>query len=419
MGKKSRDNRPYIPPVTKIELSEGNLKRRMILLIVLLVIAGVSIAMGVHYALSREPGWQEVTSASSELNCGEDFVFQYECGSTGVSATAEYKGVTAVYSQLTQDAYAIFTAETAAEVHNVFYLNQHINEEVTVDPVLYRALELLDAYGCRDPFLAPVVKEYAGVFLAANDAEAVMYDPVKDPERYGYVQETLHYAADPGMVSLELLGENRVRLNVADAYLVYAQETGIETYLDFGWMKNAFIADYLAENLSERGYTNGYLVSFDGFTRNLDTRGETYVVNLFDRLGNTISMPAQLSYEGAMSVVSLRNYPLSDKDRWHYYAYEDGTVTSVYLEETTGLPTSSTDNILSYSADLGCAQILMETAPIFLTEQFDREALRKLEEKKIHSIWAEENALCYTRQDVQLILLPDSGGNDYILENVR
>jgi hypothetical protein len=275
---------------------------------------------------------------------------------------------------------------------------------------------MLVTSGCRDPFLAPVVREYSSVFLAATDGEAALYDPAKNPERAHYVQQTLTYALDSEMVSLELQGDNRVKLEVADPYLSYAHENGITVFFDFGWMKNAFIVDYLADNLTQYGYTNGYLVSYDGFTRNLDTRGETYSVNLFDRMGNIISMPVQLTYTGPMSIVSLRNYPLSDKDRWNYYAYEDGTVTSVYLDSATGMSASATDNLVSYSEKYSCAEILLRTAPLFLSEFLNREQILELENQKVHSIWAEENRLFHTQENAMLTLLPESGGEDYELQ---
>lgn len=419
MSKQPRDHRPYIPPVTRIQLPEGNLRMRLIFLVILLMIAGGSIAMGVHYALNKEPGWQEVQAVSNQRSCAEDFVFLYECGSTGASATAEHKGVTALYSQLTQDAYAIFTAEEATQKQNVYDLNFHVNEPIAVDPVLYRALELLVSSGCRYPFLAPVVREYSSVFLATTDGEAALYDPVKNPERAYYVQQSLAFAKDPEMVSLELLEDNLVKLQVADVYLTYAQENGITVFFDFGWMKNAFIVDYLADNLTQHGYTNGYLVSYDGFTRNLDTREENYAVNLFDRMDNTISMPVQLTYTGPMSIVSLRNYPLSDKDRWNYYAYEDGTVTSVYLDSATGMSASATDNLVSYSEKYSCAEILLQTAPLFLSEFLNREQILELENQKVHSIWAEENRLFHTQENAMLTLLAESGGGDYELHTAR
>lgn len=416
MGKNSKERRAGMPPVTKIELSEGNLSMRWIALILLVAVAAGSIAVGVYYALNKEPGWQEVQSAATGIHCGGDFVFRYECGKTGVSATAEYKSVTALYSRLTQEAATIFSAELESVPANLHSLNSHPNEAVEVHPALYQALELVNRYDCRDIFLAPLVQEFSGVFLAENDGEAILYDPNRDPERAAYVREKWEYAGNPEMISLSLLGENRVQLNVSNTYLAFAEENGIETFADFGWMKNAFIADYLAEKLIESGFTNGYLVSFDGFTRNLDNRGETYVVNLFDRRENTISMPLQLSYEGSRSMVSLRNYPLSQEDRWHYYAYGDGNVTSVYLSPETGTNTTSTDNLVSYSPRLGCGEILLQIAPVFLAETFQRQRLLALEKQGISSIWAEDNVLYHTEENAKLKLLPESGGEDYRIE---
>ena len=240
MSKHARDRRPYIRPVTRIELSEQNIKLRWILIVVLLSIAVVAIVTGLMAALETEPGWQEMQVSSTEINCSQDFVLMYEFGRDGLDATAEYKNVTSLYSQLTELAWHIFTADAAAGQNNLYYLNRHVNEAVLVPEELYGALDLLAAYGCRDPFLAPVVRQYEPVFLAANDAEAALYDPTREEEQRAYLRELAAYASDPAMIHLELLGENRVSLNVAPEYLAFAEENGIETFIDLGWMKNAF-----------------------------------------------------------------------------------------------------------------------------------------------------------------------------------
>ncbi len=51
---------------------------------------------------------------------------------------------------------------------------------------------------------------------------------------------------------------------------------GIGSFIDFSWMRNAFIADYLAEGLAARGFGKGALTSFDGFARNLEQGGEDF-----------------------------------------------------------------------------------------------------------------------------------------------
>lgn len=420
MSKNGRGRQPYIRPVTRIELPEGNIRLRMILIVVLLSIAVVAIVFGLVSALKTEPGWQEVEVTSSEVNCGQDFVLMYEFGMDGVDATTQYRNVTRMYTELTEFAFQIFSADTEVEgLGNVWYLNRHPNEEVAVAHALYKALELVAEYDSRYLFLGPVYDAYDAVFLAETPVEAALYDPVREPELAGYVQETAQYCADPHMVSVELLGEDRVRLNVSEAYLSYAEESGIETFLDFGWMTNAFLADYMADTLAVNGYTNGYLASYDGFTRNLDDRGNGYSFNLFDRQGNDISMPARMSYAGPMSIVYLRNYPLSEQDRWHYFAYDDGEITTAMVDPADGMSRSATDNLVVYAPELGCAELLLKAAPVFIAEELDLTAMKSWKQEGIGSIWGEGSSLCYNRKDAVLELLAESGGGEYALKLVE
>lgn len=420
MSKKARDNRPYIRPVTKLELSEKNIKFRWIAIVVLLAIAAVAIGYGFYSALSTEPGWQEVTVQPKEVNCSKDFVLMYDFGVGDVNPTMQYKHLETLYGELTVSAYELFSPEVVSEKgDNLQAVNAAVNTTVRVDPALYRALELLVRYDNRHVFLAPVTALYRPVFLSEGDGEAMAFDPAHDRERAEIVMQTAAFCADSDHVRLELLGENQVKLSVSEDYLAFAEEYGIDTFLDFGWMTNAFIADYMAEILTENGHIHGYLVTYDGFTRNLDVTGGDYSINFFDREGSTITMPARLSYTGHRSVVSLRDYPLSDQDRWHYYSYESGEITTVFLDPADGVSKSATDSLMAYSDYLSCGEVLMQVAPLFTVDSLDVIALTQLTEERIYSVWAEENTLFYTQADAALTLLPDSGGQDYQLEYVK
>jgi len=415
MSKNARDKRPYIRPVTRIQLSENNVKLRMILIVVVLSIAVVAVVYGLMSMLNTEPGWQEVEVSSANANCSQDFVLMYEFGKDGVSATEEYRAVSGMYTQLTEFGYQIFSADAQIpDLGNVYFLNRHPNERVIVAHELYLALELLEKYESRYLFLGPVYDVYDAVFLSETSAEAALYDPVRNPELAAYVQETATFCADPDMIHVELLGDDQVELVVAEEYLVYARENGIETLLDFGWMTNAFIADYMAETLAASQYTNGYLASYDGFTRNLDDRGNRYSFNLFDRMENTISMPARMHYDVPMSIVFLRNYPLSEQDRWHYFAYDDGDIATTMLSPVNGMRENATDNLVGYSTDFGCAEILLQMAPYFIAPELAEEKLLSME--RVEFIWGQDNALWYTDPEAELEILAESGGADYRLE---
>ena len=416
MSKNARDRRPYIKPVTRLELSEKNIKFRWIAIAVLLSIAVVSIGYGFSLALQTEPGWQAVDSISNEVNCGKDFVLMYDFGAGDVSnPTAQYKKLEILYTDLTESAYRLFRPE-AEGTDNLHHVNTHVNETVTVAPELYSALEQIAASDSRYAYMAPVTALYAPVFLSSTDAEAALYDPMKNAELAAQAEEAARYCADPAMIYLELLEDQQVRLNVAEEYLAYAGENGIGTFLDFGWMTNAFIADYMAEKLAEQGFVYGYLSSHDGFTRNLDVRGTEYTLGLFDRQGNDVRMPANFHYCGPMSIVSLRDYPLSDQDRWNYYAYEDGSITTVFLDPATGRSGSAVDTLMAYNEELGCAEIALKLAPFFTADTLDAE---KLSSGTLDAIWFEGNTLFHTQENADVLILTESGGAGYSVSHVK
>lgn len=407
MSKNARDRRPYVKPVQRVELSEINVKLRMILIVLLLSIAVVAVIYGLFSLLNTEPGWQEVEVSSSDTNCSADFVLMYEFGKDGVDATTEAKNVNRMYTYLTEVIYQTFSAETEAEFGNVYALNRHPNETVSVAHDLYKALELVVEYDSRYPFMAPVTAAYGAVFLSANDEEAALYDPMCNAEQMAYVQETAAYCADPEMIHVELLGDDQVRLVIAQEYLDYAEENEIETFLDFGWLTNAFIIDEIADTLAASGYTHGYIASYDGFTRNLDDRGNSYSFNIFHRTDGDVYMPARLDYSGPMSIVSLRDYPMTEEDQWHYHAYGDGKITTVFLDPADGKSKSSVDGLTAYSDNMGCAEILLKTAPVFIADSFDAYALETLEKEGIHSVRCYNKGVVFTQENAAVTLLEE------------
>lgn len=409
MSKSGKQRTPYVRPVRSLPLPEINTKGRIILIVLLAVIAVVALVIGFTSLLGEDSGWREVEINTREVNCSEDFVLNYDFGGSGASATAENRQITELYTNGTVDAYRIFsTAVFEEQLFNLAYVNTHVNQWITVDGALYRAFEQVQAHGNRSLYLAPVYVEYNRIFLCEDEGEANRYDPAQNEELIPYLAELARFANDPAMIDLELGGDNTVRLRVSEEYLAFAGEYDIEAFLDFGWLKNAFICDYIADILVENGFTNGYLASYDGFTRNLDARGQSYSMNLFDRLDNLIYRPVVMAYTGPMSIVSLRNYPMSDADRWHYFTFSNGRIATAFVDPADGIDKSSTDNLVAYSGEAGCAEILLNTAGIFVADEFDETALEALMQKGIHAIWFEDALLKRTQETLTLVPTEDA-----------
>lgn len=404
MSKNARDKRPYVKPVTRIDLSGEHFTLRWILVVLLLAVGATCLVVGITSLMETEAGWTAVEVSSTEVNCSMDFQLYYELGASGESATVENKVLTTLYSAATEDAYLIFSAHSGKNgVNNVKYLNEHPNEIVTVHETLYDAFELIVQYDNRNIFMAPVNVEYNRIFSANSDVEAAGFDPAKNADVKAYTGELASYANDPEKINIELLGENQVRLNIAQDYLDFAQNEEIVTFVDFSWMTNAFIIDYIADVLVDSGYTNGYLSSYDGFTRNLDTRADTtYHLNIFDNLDGTVYVPAVMSYSEPISMVYLRSYPMSTEDKWHYYRFENGDVVSIFTDPADGMSKCSTNDLVSYSYASGCAEMLMKLIPVFIAEDFSVEELNVLANEGICSVWSEGRKICYNDEDLVL-----------------
>lgn len=393
-------------PQPAVEVSEKHISLRVVLLIVFVVVAVVSLTYGFTSLFSTDPGWRAVEVNSGEVSCGQDFVFNYNLGVSGVNATQEYRGLVDVYTQACRKAYKLFNNEVTDAAGNIYTVNSHVNEPVEVDPALYQAFETVEEYGSRLLYLAPVYAEQMRMFSYTNELDAMRYDPAQNPQIMEYISQIVAFTADAEHVSLELLGNNQVKLKVSAAYLAFAEENGITEFLDFGWTANAFIIDYLAETLLDAGYTRGCISSYDGFSRNLDTSGESYSFNIFDRFGNELYMPAKLDYSGAMSIVYLRNYPMSGQsmDRWHYMSFSNGTIATMFLDPVDGVSKSATDNLVSYASSATCSQILLQSAEVFLADTLDEAALATMQQQGIYSIWFENDVLHFNQQDIHLRL---------------
>ena len=231
-----------LPKVEKVELSTGNIMLRAVAVGILILIALICFGTAIRDFVSVQPGWQEITVESDEVNCSTDFILQYDFTDYGGNASAAYKLIISLYSDACEEAYQIFSKDASVEgIHNLAYLNSHVNETVTVDETLYNALKLLEASGNRNVFLAPVYVEYNRVFHSSSKEEAAWYDPGQNPEIMAYIQELVAFCNDPEQVRLEILDNNQVCLYVSQEYLNYAEENELGSFLDFGWMSNAFI----------------------------------------------------------------------------------------------------------------------------------------------------------------------------------
>jgi len=142
---------PNVKPVKRIELSENHFHIRLIAVILLIALAAGAFVYGIYSYFHVDKGWTAITAeASSEINCSDDFVFLYNLGAGKNSASDDLKQITEIYTDATVNAYRLFNVnEDFNGVKNIRYINNHPNEIIQVDSVLYNAFSLLEEYGNR------------------------------------------------------------------------------------------------------------------------------------------------------------------------------------------------------------------------------------------------------------------------------
>lgn len=404
-----------LPPVKKIELDDKHRKVKLIVIVLLLALGVTLIAVSVSRMLSTEPGWVTIEAdAAVDESCGGEFVFLYLLGEGEQAANFEQMAITQLYTDATRQAFQIFHESRLFDgVHNVAYLNQHPNEVVEIPAALYDAFVMFEDYQNRSLYLAPIYAEYSAMFKCETDDTAGQYDPDRSDEQKTYVDELLKFTKDEKAVSLELLGNNQVKLSVSEEYLQYAKTREQAAFIDFYWMKNAFIADYLAQALTEAGHTNGTLSSFDGFSRNLDTSERSYQLNLYDRVGRDVYQAGSMRYANVKSLVSLHNYPIGTMESLFSYQWKDGGYTSCHIDAADGRSKSSVNDLTGYSRSLSCSQVLMELYPVFVADALDEAALQALPQKGVETAYCSNSVIYTSDAAVTVTQIYDKAGVRY------
>lgn len=409
MGRTVKNRKtPYVKPVNQIELSDSNVKKRAIAAVLFLIIGvGLLVYCFMNW-MTPQTGWTTIEANRTQNNSSE-YIFQYNLGASGMSASAENRAITLLYNETAEKAYRLFNdMESFDNVVNVGDINRYPNQELEIDEALYKAFEVFDRCGSRYLYLAPIYKRYDDIFFCLDDSQLVDFDPLISDEVRDEYKRIAAYINDPEAVSLQLLGDNKVRLFVSDDYLKFAEEEGITAFIGFSWFKNAFEIDYIADTFIAKGYTFGSFSSYDGFVRNMDSSGTDYSINIFDRNDGTVYQSAVMQYSSAKSIVYLRSFPMNSLDIQRFYQLDSGEYRTPYLDIKDGIPRYSADNLVSYSSDKGCGEILLDMLLVYISEEFSSDELNKLKSKGIYSIYCENHAVKYNESDLVLSNLYES-----------
>lgn len=358
-GRKEKKERKKI----EVTLTKSGIILRLIFMVIALSIASYSFYYIFTKLLHTESGWQMIT-AESESSASSEFTFYYQIGVSGTSASQEWGTLNKLYPTLLDRGYNIFGIDEAEGVGNLYQLNSHPNEEVYIEPELYDALQRMQEAESRIVYYAPVYVLYKSLFACTDDYSATNFDPVGNEELTEYVKTVCSFAKTDEHIRVELLGNSKAKLVVSGEYLNFAKENEIEVFLDFYYAKNAFLIDYVADNLTENGYRAGVLTSIEGFARAL---GEgNYTINRYYYQEGNTAEEVNYYFDGPQSIVSLRDFLFYGERNPYLYKMEDGTTRHIFIDPETGLSREGVHQVLAKSENLGCSDILLKLYDAFV-----------------------------------------------------
>ena len=378
----------------------------MTLAAVLLVMGAAALVYAMMLLYGAKGGWQSIDAEiTGNLSCAGDFSLTYELGAGEEKVSAENRALSVLYTRAAERAYVLFDVDAEPASGSLAWLNAHPNEDVVLDPALYKALEEIVASGDRTLYMGPAWGYYENVFACEDDAMTADFDPAQNEDTKAWYAACAAYANDPASVDVELLGNDTVRLKVSEEYLAFAEENELDAFLDFGWMKNAFIADYLADTLLDHGYTHGALSSYDGFHRCLDDREMEikFGIGIWDKTEGDPIPAATVTYAGQRRMVSLWDYPVDEQTGGKFYTFRDGHILTPYMDPADGLTRCAVHNLTGYSDSLSCGELALKLAPIYVADSLDEAALEELAGEGVYTAWCGDGKVLYTDPDIELV----------------
>lgn len=375
MSRYARRREPNVRRKEKVELSEENLTLRLLAVGAAILVAALAFGYAINNLIAAQTGWQIIEAANPETGIAEQFTLSYNVGASGQPAAAELKAVSSVYTETLEHAYRVLSNLDLSPYTNLATLNAHPNEEITVDPLLYAAFRTVEQTGSRQPYFAPLLEQYNSLFFSGTDEAAENFDPYLSEAVAEYAAQIAAFANDPGMIQATLLPENKIRLEIAEEYLAYAEENELTTFVDFGYLLNAFLCDAAADALVEQGYTNGILSGYDGYVRALCD--EELAVSLYDLVDGKIVRTGEAVYHGPAALVVCRSFPLNPMDQSNYHCYADGTIRAPYVGRD-GMLRAAASSLTALDRQGSAAALALKATEAFAGETLDEAMLEEI-----------------------------------------
>lgn len=284
---------------------------RSILFVTVIILFGVALTFLILNARTK-PGMKRIDATTTQISrAPSTYNLYYLLEDTEVEKASDMQNrVIAAYSEAIDTILPLLdTQEEYEGINNLYYINTHTNEDITIDPMLYTILKEVYDKDPRYLYLGNLYELYNNLRYATDSIYKNTMDPLNSSEVKDLISEFVEFKG----IELIFKSNNTVRLSISDDYVV-VQETENPRYIDLGPLTDAYILDYVKELMVKNYLFNGYIYSSDG-----------YLIDFGNKKRIEYSFPLLVNKEG--SYVQKGSIPMEqDKAYVIQYGFADDTI---------------------------------------------------------------------------------------------
>ena len=236
-----------------------NIIIRLSLLAALVVVIVICVVIIVNNSKTKG-GINEISNDSSKYS-GQmsDFKFYYNLDEENAGATLLQ--LERDYASSFDKIYELVSEYEEIEgIYNIYYINNHVNEDVAIEPVLYNYLKKI--YDLNPKYLieAPLYDYWQGMIYSKDVNQRNKIEPENNTE----IKNSLDYFVNTSLnkISISFLDDYKIRVNVEDDYKKIEDEN---PYISLSLFYDAVIMDYIKSYLAKSNHSDGYIISSNGF----------------------------------------------------------------------------------------------------------------------------------------------------------
>ena len=216
--------------------------------------------------------------------------------------------------------------ENIENLNNIYYINNHINEDITIDPILYNYLKKVYDLNPKYILSGSLYDYWWQMTNTIYPEQRDEIDPINDLE----IKSSIDYFVNTSInhISLDFKDNNVIRLNVDNEYKIVSDN---DKYISFSLFYKPVILDYIKNQLNDKGYSNGYIVTLDGFYQDLGLVATNINIKLTSR--EYLNGYYNLECKKGNNYVLLYDYKINSY--YSYYEYNNEKRT-LFLDYNTG-----------------------------------------------------------------------------------